>query len=105
FIRHLPENMDSAHMKTLDEAFHFTGSGNSELQAAWVLHAIRNRYEAAYPALEEFLVHVGRRKFLIPLYTALTESPGGKEMTEMIYRKARPNYHYVSRQTIDELLR
>jgi len=105
FIRHLPENMDSAQMKTLDEAFHFTGSGNSELQAAWFLHAIRNRYEAAYPALEEFLVHVGRRKFLIPLYTALTESPGGKEMAELIYRKARPNYHYVSRQTIDELLR
>lgn len=105
FIRQLPADIDTGRMEELDQAFDFTGSGNSELLAAWFLHAIQHRYEPAYPALERFLVRVGRRKFLTPLYTALAETEEGRKMAEEIYSKARPNYHYVSRQTIDELLR
>lgn len=104
FIRHLPEDLSTDQMAALDKAFNFTGSGNSELLAAWFLHAIRHRYEAAYPALEKFLVSVGRRKFLTPLYTALIKTTEGRERAVDIYDKARPNYHFVSRQTMDELL-
>src|SRR3546814_673816 len=104
FIRHLPEDITILQMKALDDSFHFTTSGNSELLAAWFQHVIPHRYEAAYPALENFLINVGRRKFLTPLYTALIETPEGRQMAESIYSKARPNYHFVSRQTIDDLL-
>lgn len=104
FIRHLPEDMTTEQMEELDKAFQFTGSGNSEILAAWFLHAIRHRYEPANPALEKFLVNVGRRKFLTPLYTELIKTAEGKKMAESIYAKARPNYHFVSRQTMDELL-
>ncbi len=55
-------------------------------------------------ALENFLVNVGRRKFLIPLYKALINSPEGKILAEKIYKKARPNYHFVSTVTIDKML-
>ena len=50
-----------------------------------------------------FLISVGRRKFLTPTYTALKES-GKMAMAKEIYKEARPNYHSVSKQTMDELL-
>lgn len=105
FIRMLPEQMSQQQMADLDKAFNFTNSGNSEVLAAWFLHAIRNNYVSADKALEEFLVRVGRRKFLVPIYKALTASPAGKKKALAIYAKARPNYHAVSTVTLDELLK
>ena len=92
-------------MKDLDAAFHFTQSGNSEIQCDWLLHAIHSKYEIAYPALDKFLCSVGRRKFVRPLFAALIETPTGKEMAKEIYKKARPGYHSVTTQTIDEMLK
>ncbi|HYH47228.1 MAG TPA: leukotriene A4 hydrolase C-terminal domain-containing protein, partial [Thermoanaerobaculia bacterium] len=47
---------------------------------------------------------VGRRKFLKPLYTELAKTPAGAERALRIYRQARPGYHSVSQQTIDDIL-
>lgn len=104
FIRQLPDTMSLDRMAALDQQFKFTKSGNSEIQAAWFELAIRNRYTDAYTALEDFLTHVGRRKFLRPLYRLLVETEEGKVMAKAIYEKARPNYHSVARGTVDQLL-
>jgi hypothetical protein len=105
FIRQLPNNLSANQISELDKAFHFTDSGNSEILAAWFEHAIRTQYKPAYPALEKFLVNVGRRKFLTPLYQALIKTPEGKKTAKEIYAKARPNYHFVAINTLDALLK
>jgi leukotriene-A4 hydrolase len=104
FIRHLPgDQLTEERMKDLDGAFGFTNSGNSEILAAWFVTAINHDYHEVHTKLEEFLVNVGRRKFLTPLYGALVDA-GEKELALDIYKKARPNYHSVSYNTIDEML-
>ena len=105
FIRMLPEQMSEKQMQELDKAFNFTNSGNSEVLAAWFLHAIRNNYTTADKALDTFLTNVGRRKFLVPIYKALAATPEGKRKALAIYAKARPNYHAVSTVTLDEMLK
>lgn len=104
FIESLPEGITSQKMKELDDAFGFTASGNSEISAAWLQKVISSKYEPAYPRLEEFMVQTGRRKFLVPLYREMVRTQEGKEMALAIYQKARPNYHFVSSNTIDDLL-
>jgi len=104
FIRKLPNDLPTSRMETLDQAFAFSDSGNSEILAAWYELAIRQGYaEQILPKIESFLVEVGRRKFLTPLYRAFKET-GRLETARDIYAKARPNYHTVSTQTMDELL-
>jgi leukotriene-A4 hydrolase len=103
FINSMPEDISAEQLGALDNAFGFTQSGNSEIVAAWFQPTIRNAYEPVYPRVKEFLVSVGRRKFLTPTYRALIESDQ-KEMAMDIYQEARPNYHAVSRDTMDELL-
>ncbi len=71
FLRGLPLELDASRMEELDSAYHLTRSGNDEILDQWLLMAIRNRYEAAYPRLEQFLIEVGRRKFVKPLYEAM----------------------------------
>ena len=104
FIHQLPEEMTEEQMKELDNAFGFTKSGNSEILAAWFIPVIHNEYTRAYNSLENFLTEVGRRKFLMPLYGEMVKSEQGKKMALEIYEKARPNYHFVSVNSIDALL-
>jgi len=103
FIYQLPETISIEKMQELDKAFAFTGTGNSEIADAWYELAIKRNYTASYPAIETFLCSVGRRKFLTPLYKAMINT-GQKEMAERIYTKARPGYHYVAQNTMDELI-
>ncbi len=103
FINHLPKDISQEKLAQLDAAYGFTQSGNSEILAAWFQPTIRNNYEPVYPRVESFLIQVGRRKFLTPTYRALLESDK-EEMAMDIYEKARPNYHAVSRETMDDLL-
>ncbi|EOR94417.1 Aminopeptidase [Arcticibacter svalbardensis MN12-7] len=105
FIKVLPANLSTKDMAGIDKEFGFTKSGNAELNCAWYVLAIRHHYQAAYPAIEDFLNHVGRRKFLIPLYKEMAASAAGMEWAKKIYKKARPNYHSVSYNTIDDLLK
>ncbi len=105
FLRALPDEIPARRMKALDDAFGFTASGNSEIHAEWLRHAIASEYAPAMPALEDFLVRQGRRKFLRPLYRELAETPAGLVKARAIYARARPGYHSISRGSIDEILR
>ncbi|MEJ7779126.1 MAG: M1 family metallopeptidase [Daejeonella sp.] len=104
-ISHLPENITIKQMTDLDALLKFTSSGNAEIQAAWYTLAVSKKYEPAYPNIQKFLIEVGRRKFLMPLYKEMIKTPEGKEWAKKIYLKARPNYHSVAYNSIDELLK
>ncbi len=104
FLRSLGDETTPEQMAALDEAFHFTQSGNSEIQCEWYTHAVRHGYEAAYPALESFLTSVGRRKFLMPLYKEMAKTDEGKKMAISIYKQARSTYHPISYMSIDKVL-
>lgn len=104
FIRSIPADTRVDRMKELDDAFKFTKSANSEIQGIWYEKAVLTGYEAAFPYMEKFLINVGRRKFLTPLYTAMLKDGRYTDLANEIYRKARPNYHSVSTGTMDKLL-
>jgi leukotriene-A4 hydrolase len=99
FLRGLPLELELSRMQELDSAYHLTLSGNDEILDQWLLMAIRNQYEPAYPRLEQFLIEVGRRKFVKPLYEAME-----LKQAAAIYEKARPGYHPITQATIDGII-
>jgi leukotriene-A4 hydrolase len=105
FLGSLPRNVGTRRMSELDDAFRLTTRGNSEIAFQWLLMAIRNNYEPAYPRLEEFLTTIGRRKFVKPLFDELAKTPNGKARANEIYKKARPGYHPITVATVDEILK
>jgi leukotriene-A4 hydrolase len=104
FLRSLPNPLGQERMTELDRAFGLTESGNAEILGQWLVLVARERHEPGFTKLEQFLVEVGRRKFLTPIYRALLTSEAGTAQAKAIYAKARPGYHAISRGTIDELV-
>lgn len=105
FLRSLPETIPVSKLKELDDTHHLTQTGNNEILCQWLEIAIRANYEPAYPRVESFLITVGRRIYVKPLYEALIKTPEGKERAKAIYAKARPGYHSITANSIDELLK
>src|SRR5207245_2804124 len=105
FLRTLPENLPASKLKELADTHHLTQSGHHELLAQWLEMAIRANYEPAYPRLETFLISIGRRLYVKPLYEELLKTPAGKERAKAIYAKARPGYHSITAGTIDEMMK
>ncbi len=105
FLALIPEKLSEAQMKDLDDTFHFSKSGNSEILFAWLEKSILSNYEPAFPSLKVFLTDVGRRKFVKPLFVAMIQTEKGKNMAKEIYSVARENYHSITQQTIDSLLK
>ncbi len=104
FIRQIPAGTSLEKMTLLDNAFNLTDRGNSEVMAEWYIQSIRNDYTAINSSMEAFLIEVGRRKFLEPIYTELAKTEKNLAIAKVIYAKARPNYHAISFNTIDEIL-
>ncbi|HJW28468.1 MAG TPA: M1 family metallopeptidase, partial [Saprospiraceae bacterium] len=99
FLLALPDTLSTTQMTELDRTFGLTQSHNSEIQEAWYKLAINQGYaKSILPSIRAFLVNVGRRKFLTPLYTAMINK-GMKAEAESIYKEARPNYHSVAYNT------
>jgi aminopeptidase N len=105
FLRSLPREMPAARLADLEDALKLSSRGNSEILFAWLQLALRNRYEPAVPVAERFLLGMGRRKFVLPLFTTLTEQGAwGMAHARRIYAKARPGYHPVTYGSVDALL-
>jgi len=103
FLRNLPDSLSQEQMTELDDNLGFTASNNSEITHAWLRLVVKNDYEPGYEKLEYFLVNVGRRKFLTPLYQDMMDT-GKEQMAKDIYTKARPNYHFVSVSSVDKIV-
>jgi len=101
---HFLRTLQMPDMARLDREFHLTESRNSEILFQWLLMAVRGVYEPAFPRMEEFLMTVGRRKFVKPLYSELMKTPEGQERARRIYARARPGYHPIAQTTLDAIV-
>jgi UDP-N-acetylmuramyl tripeptide synthase len=65
---------------------------------------IAAKYEPAYPAIESYLMTIGRRFLVRPIYIDLAKTPEGLEFARQVYKKARPGYHPMTQTGIDLVL-
>ncbi|MCQ8880120.1 M1 family metallopeptidase [Pseudoalteromonas shioyasakiensis] len=102
FLNNLPRDLSIEKMTELDNQFNLTQSTNAERAFAWYMLAVGNGYQPIYPALDEHLSGIGRRKLIVPLYKALIKN-GKREWAHDVYIKARPGYHPLAQGTVDDL--
>jgi len=103
FINNLPVEIEQVRLMALDKAFNLTNSTNAEITHAWYLLSIKASYKAVYPAMANYLVSIGRRKLIVPLYKELAETEQGRAWALTVYKKARPGYHGLAQGTVDNI--
>lgn len=104
FLRALPNELSAQQMAELDKKFKFSDTGNNEVLGEWLVKVAHNQYDKSYPQLKKFLTHVGRRKFLMPIYKELVANEKTLPLAKEIYEGAKENYHFVASSSIEKLL-
>jgi leukotriene-A4 hydrolase len=105
FLNRLPRKLSAERLRNLIALLNLEQQGNSEVRFAWLRLAVANRYAPAVPNLENFLTSMGRRKFVLPLFTDLMQQGGwGKPLAKRIYAEARPGYHSVTVTSVDKVV-
>lgn len=103
FLNNLPKDLSLQRMELLDKAYKFTQSTNNEIAHAWLLLSIKRKYAAVNNRLENYLVTIGRRKLIVPLYKELVKEKTSRDFAKRIYKIARPGYHPLAQGTIDSV--
>ncbi len=105
FLNNMPDDLSLAAMRQLDGAFALTSSRNNEVAHSWLKLAVQHGYASAFERLEDYLVSIGRRKLIVPLYEELMKSEEGAAFARRVYEIARPGYHPLAVTTLDDLVR
>ncbi len=105
FINNLPLDIKADKMAMLDKQFDLTHSQNAEIAHAWYLLSVRSGYDVVFPAMAEYLIAIGRRKLIVPLYKELAQTEAGKVWALKVYQQARPGYHGLAQGTVDGILK
>ena len=104
FIRNLSSNIDVEKLRNIDDVLNFKSCGNSEIMTEWYILGVKNGYQEIKPDLKKFLMKVGRRKYLEPIYSELTKKKEDLVWAKEVFTKAKNNYHFVSNKTVEGLL-
>lgn len=103
FIEQLPRQLSPQQLSELEMAFSLSQSSNAEIFTAWAKLVIPLNHQQIIQPLRQFLLSVGRQKFITPLYTELKANPQWRSWAAQVYREARPGYHPLAQQQLDRL--
>ena len=102
FMNDIDGKASVAQLKDLDQAFGLATSANNEVAFRFYRASINAGYRGIRAPLSAFLLNVGRRRFVLPLYTGLLKNPEDKAWAVGVYKKARARYHPVTQKSVDK---
>ncbi|XYJ10266.1 M1 family metallopeptidase [Telluria sp. B2] len=102
FLNDIDNKTDAARLKELDAAFGLAKTGNKEVAFRFYRAAVHAGYRDVRPQMQEFLMSVGRQKFVVPLYAALRANPEDRAWAENVYKVARERYHPETQGSVDK---
>jgi aminopeptidase N len=105
FLERMPATLTSAQTAELDAAFRFSGTPNPEIAQRWYPLTVRSGYTSARPEIEKFLIAIGRRKLIMPIYAELAKTDDGRMFATAVFEKARPGYHPITIGSVEAALK
>jgi leukotriene-A4 hydrolase len=105
FVQELINNMDSVSpsvLSKIDEDYSLTTINDPEVKTLWFQVSILRGYKKVYAFSTDFMVNIGRMKFLLPLYKAWNEVDHKSALE--IYRAGSLIYHAMAKSRIIKIL-
>jgi aminopeptidase N len=104
FLNDIDNKTDAAHLNELDAAFGLAKTGNNEVAFRFYRAAAHAGYREVRPQMQAFLMSVGRKKFVVPLYAALRAQDEDRAWAENVYKAARERYHPETQVGVDKAM-
>jgi aminopeptidase N len=101
FLRALPADLARDRLLALDPDGALTSTTNAEIAMYWLPRLVRADARAAAPAVEAFLLRVGRRRMVTPIYEAMVSTgEPWRALAKQTFERARALYHPITRDKV-----
>ncbi|MFM2388102.1 MAG: hypothetical protein RL660_2859 [Bacteroidota bacterium] len=108
FLRKLAKPQSTEKLTALDAHIGLTNTSNSEIAFEWFLQSLESNYTPVNAKLEAFLLSVGRKKFVKPLYTKMLEvGKKNKQVADKardIFTRAKSGYHPETVMAVEKVM-
>lgn len=92
---------------SLDKRYRLAESKDYEVKVAFLRLAITSGCKEYYSEVEKTLKEVGRRRYLLQLYSALVQSTANDEakvLAKRVFAEARDCYHPIAQGVVESIL-
>jgi aminopeptidase N len=105
FVRALPPTVNRDRIEALDAKYQLTTTKNAEIAMYWLVRIVEADAQDRAPSVRAFLASVGRRRMVVPLYTAMVaKNAFWKELATSTFEEAKSHYHPITRDTVAEII-
>ncbi|KAJ0983927.1 hypothetical protein J5N97_002283 [Dioscorea zingiberensis] len=106
YLENLPKPAEASQIAALDARYRLAESKDWEVKVSFLQLAISSGCKAYFNEVEKALKHVGRMKYLRPLYTALVKGTAEEEkmLAKRIFMEARQSYHPIAQSVVETIL-
>jgi leukotriene-A4 hydrolase len=106
YLRALPKDVSAERLKALDAKHALTSTTNAEIAMYWLPLVVRADMRETAPAVEAFLVKVGRIRMVRPLYQAMIAGTDSwQALAKTTFERAKPKYHPITRELIGRIFK
>jgi leukotriene-A4 hydrolase len=102
YLQALPRKPSIYKLDFIDSVFLFSSTPDPEVRTLWYKLTLPRDHKKSLATVPEFLSGVGRGKFVIPTFTALTETKKGKKLAGSIYEKNKMFYSPGVRERVEK---
>jgi leukotriene-A4 hydrolase len=104
FLAGTPANLPDATLRAWDKQFGFARHSNPEIRCAFLVIALNRGLLDFADEASDFVRRVGRRKFVLPIFKALSESPDGRSKARQLFKEIRNRMHFITRNSVAKIL-
>jgi len=105
FLRALPADLTRERLLAIDRDGLLAAATNAEIAMYWLPLVVRADARELAPAVEGFLLRVGRRRMVTPIYEAMVaRGEPWRALARQTFEQARSLYHPVTRDTIAKIV-
>ena len=107
FVRKLSPELPTEVLNEIDSKLKLSEEANPAIKSDWFILNVNAGNKTIRPFMEAYLIKIGRRWYIESIYQALVDSKlkGDKEFAIATFEKAKRGYHFVSKSTIEEVLK
>ena len=106
FLESVAQNQNPSRYKldALDAAMGLSTTPDPEVRTLWYKIVLKKNYEPSMKTVPDFLAHIGRGKFVTPVYEALLETKQGRKLAKETYEKNKLFYSPMIQARIEKKL-
>jgi leukotriene A-4 hydrolase/aminopeptidase len=105
YLEAMPKPASLEVCKELDARYALTASRNPEVLVSWLVLACESGYAPVLPRATELLGHIGRMKYLKPIFRALAGRAETKPLAHELFERFRGQYHPIAQQMLRGVLK